>query len=701
MANIQLQRTLLIGLGEAGARTTDCLLTEVARWLGELGVIQGVAVAVEEVTLENVETPLFISPEAIFETWQHDFDMRVELALRQISQLSNLPQLARQGLGLRRPDEVHLIVIVDLAEAWTRPIIAPLLDTLRQMIERTLACQVGVSGVLLNFKSIEPESLEANQAAVVAYPINRFDRGCFLAGLANEVGLIIGNAERLIQATVNFLALLLIETPATGLDWEDHSPLGWGSTLTSFGIATLRWPGSELVKILSARWSQALLEQMLTLSQSSHRKIDLAQQARESVQQWLTSQKLSPPLLLERLAAPMPLLPNHLSALIPDPPWPWLLVRTQANLESMSQRWQDEWLAMSKERFNPALAELQAKWPRQTEAWLTQQLAAQSRQGTVLIAQSYLAEVSEMLQAFIEGVEQKLEEAEADLASLDQQLGQAAEALDQALVAFPASPVSALFHWGGRPLRWPYYWARCWQAQTLARNFAHLSRGRLIVWQMVSYYEELLPFYRQLLADWRSLVERWMQTCQQVVEASTAADLANWPDQLERCLQTTGGPWSEAFVTTLYQEVLARHPHTIWEQLGSLSDWMVEAIEAKTITSRLIEQTAHHLTSVAAIPVDQALNRQLPDEKVQANWLTSMLEQARPFWRYDETTLAEHSRAQVRLETWLLLPDGETSLLAPLIKNLSQPTRLLASRQSEEMAVVTVRRIQWEGPEAE
>ncbi|MFQ5576719.1 MAG: hypothetical protein ACE5G8_07005 [Anaerolineae bacterium] len=140
---------MLIGLGVTGAKTTGSLLTELARWLGEVGIVRGVAVVAEEMRLKNVESPLLIiSPEATFETWRGDFDKQVGSALRQISQLNNLTQLAQQGIVLRRQDEVHLIVIANPAESWVRQALTGLTDALRHTVDRTLACHVGISGVL-------------------------------------------------------------------------------------------------------------------------------------------------------------------------------------------------------------------------------------------------------------------------------------------------------------------------------------------------------------------------------------------------------------------------------------------------------------------------------------------------------------------------------------------------------------------------
>jgi len=62
--------------------------------------------------------------------------------------------------------------------------------------------------------------------------------------------------------------------------------------------------------------------------------------------------------------------------------------------------------------------------------------------------------------------------------------------------------------------------------------------------------------------------------------------------------------------------------------------------------------------------------------------------------------LSEASRANARLETWLVLPAGEDSLLASLAKIWPKPPLVLASRRPEKMAVVTIRQVQPEAEEA-
>lgn len=442
---------------------------------------------------------------------------------------------------------------------------------------------------------------------------------------------------------------------------------------------------------LSLRWSQELLQQLTLPPPVKGSSSDLAGQSRQAAQQWLAGEKLVPPLLLDELAALMPAAPLTLAALVPDPPWPWLLMGVLPQLEQAARQWQEAWLNR-RYLLQDKFLDRQNGWPDRAIEWLRQQLAP-ARSGVVLLAQSYIAAVTELLQAFIEGVEQKLDEAELDLAEIDGKMGELAGAVTDSVATFPASPLAAVWMWGLHPRRWLLAWSECRQAQTLARNLAHLSRSRLLTWQTISYYEDMLPFYRQLLADWVKIAGLWERTCRQVSEASRTLSELDWAGQLKTGLAASSGPWTESLALELYQEAVGLNGERIWEQLETLTDWALESLEAEEIGQRLRDQTRQALRPVLALPVDGALRRQFPDDDLLAGWLAGLAEQARPFWRYDETALAEAARAQTRLDTWLLLPHGEASPVAAATANWPRPPVIRPSRKPDEVAVVTLRRI--------
>jgi len=216
MSNEGLQRTLLVGLGQIGATATNVLLAELQDLYGQTNLIQGVAVLAEDTPLDHISNPLRISPETPFDAWYANFKEQVEVALHRISKLDNLTQLAQRGLTLRYPDEIQVMVLANLAESWPSDSLTNIVQVIRDTIDRTLTCYVGISGMLflVNPQAMttgEAEAAEVLQPPTVlsppSFPTDQFDQGCFVASLTNEVGLIIGTVDDLIERNVDFITL--------------------------------------------------------------------------------------------------------------------------------------------------------------------------------------------------------------------------------------------------------------------------------------------------------------------------------------------------------------------------------------------------------------------------------------------------------------------------------------------------------------
>lgn len=687
-----LQRTLLIGVGDLGAQTADQLLAALpARW-HETGLVQAVAVQPDDVSLSHISTT-FTSPAA---DWPAKEVQQLEQVLRDISQLEHLARLRRRGVTLRYADEIHAIILANPAEAALAGSLTALIRILRRTTGRVLDCPASLTGVWLAIPpAADGRETTANEELAEAgnprllldrLPLSEFDRGCFVAGLINEVGLIVGDTDMLIRRTVAFLDLVIREV-AAGLAGRDEIPAGWGVPLTSFGLARVDWPGSDVTRLLSDRWTHTMLKVLVAppVPQKA-----LADKAQSAARQWLQSSHWVPSLLLEHLAAHLPALPNRLAALVPETPWPWLLVDIHHRLEQAGRQWQDGWLA--DHRLLPdTLAELLDVWPEQAEKWLTQQVAAFDN-GHVVVTHAYLAAVSEHLHSFITDLENRLEEAQQDLANSDERVRTVAGPLADLLQTMPESVFSALLQWGPHPFRWPAYGARCREAQTMARQLAPLIRDRLMMWQTVSLYEDVLPFYRRLQTLWGELVERWTGHCEQVRRAAQTPDVAAWPDRLDETLACSTGPWDRTLVTALYEEAVARNGAFVADRAGTFTGWQAEQLAAADIVQRLQQVTHQAMAEALAIPVDRLLCRRFPTPAERLEWLAGLLEQARPFWRFDETRLAETARAQVRQESWLLLPDADNSPLAELEQIGPHPVRAVSNQTPEQMGVVVLRR---------
>jgi hypothetical protein len=456
------------------------------------------------------------------------------------------------------------------------------------------------------------------------------------------------------------------------------------SNMTIAGVATVRWPGDRLAEVMSARWAKLRLEQLLAAPGQAETPYDLAGQARAAVQQFFMTEKLTPPLLIETLTALMPALSVNSDKLIPH--LPWRLAAAQQQVEKTAQQWQKKCLAAGN-ALNETLAGLKRSWISNGEAWLAQQVA-NTETGAVLAAHSYLAAVSELLRAFIEGIEHNLHEAEADLAVLEQRLSETAQTLEAATTRLPASPVAALLRCGMRPNHWRRCRTHYAQAQQMARRFARLAQARLQLWQTIWLYEELLPFYRLLLSRWKRVAKRWEWSCKQVVKASRTPNLVNTEQALAAALTAAPGPWNEALVTRLYDDVVNHLSDNGQPPGGTLTGWVAGELPAADIIRQLQTEANRVFAPGFAIPVDRAIERLWPEEESRRSFLAGLARQACSIFSENANELP----ASLPIETWLFLPGGEASPLAGLAQSWPQPPHILVSPRPDILAVVVAAR---------
>jgi hypothetical protein len=721
MINGGVQRTLVIGLGPAGARVADRVLAHLVGTLGPVGIAEGIGVGAtedEEPELALVDSTLRVSPRDSFHTWQADLEAVVAGGLRHISHLEHLTALAARGLTLRHTAEVHLMLVADLGRPWAARSLAAVADCVHDVVYHTLACDSALTGLLLfagtrerrgeehpqltdsaqtNVSTSQPSNLPPTDSAVSdevlenlsRESLNLFNRGCFIASLTNESGLVVGDVDDLVRRASHFLALLAtspLGAAAVETGWDSASAGDWGAP-ASFGLATARWPGQELSEALSGRWAERMLAWLAAPVPG------VEEAAGAAAQSLVASQRLAPPLLVEQLAELMPGIPGHLADEVPDPPWPWQLADVQRRLEALARGWEEAWLA-ARGTLKPCLAEIGQAWQATARDWLAGQNGKTSA-GTLTRSAARLTALGGLLEAFVDGVEAQVEEAEADLAAIERRLSSAAASLASQVAAFPPSPLETMLRWSLRPLGWLRRWAQCRSAQAAARSYAHLLRTRFAALQALWLYEAALPCYRAWLADWREESAAWESCADQVARARGLPQLARWHRQLERVLAGAGGPWSLEMVEGLYQSVQETQelaPEMAWEQLGPLGEWAQDGLDAGEMAQRLRQHAARALVPGLELPVDRALMRQIPEQEGQEAWLAAFIARSSPFLRYDEAALSEAARSQVRREVWLLLPGGDASPLAPACRAWSAPPTLLRSQHPHEMIAVVVRR---------
>lgn len=682
MTGKRLQRTLLVGLGQAAAPIVAQALAGLADEFGPVGLVAGLAFVPEQVACEQIALPQAANLAELAD--------RAGRLIRDISQLSHLPHLAQQGVSLQHPDELHLIIVADLAQPELPAVLDPLLDELTDLVSLHQVGHPSLSGVLALVSPVETDQTPAagTQAQpptepdfLGQIPWRRFDRGCFLAGPTNEQGLLIGQAGELEQRLVDFVGLLLRQTIALEPEWASAGESG----PMVFGLASLTWPGVELVELGSRYWSHSLLASLLSLPPDAP---NLAGQARQAARQWLTARNLVPPEVLSRLASAIALPPPDLIRWVTDSLWPWHNMTSAQQIEAAAQHWQTGWHERQPQG-EAVFATIEAAWLAEADRWPAAYPAA-APMGAVVQVQSRLAAVSELLHAFEEGVSQKLAEAEADLTRAEQQLQQARTTLAEQLRLLPAAPLVALLKWSWRPLRWLSYWEHCRAAQADLQKLSQVSRAQLLALQAVWLYEETLPFYQRLRAAWQEIVAGWEITCQ-AVRGATQAITPVEPAAFAHCLLATGGPWPETAAFEILATAALEQDNRVWKQAGPVLDWWATGLTANQLTSRWLTVTAQALQPYFIVDADQAVVRYLADQAAQTEWLTRWLEQAAPFWWRDETASADTGRLPAYRRHWLLLPGGEHSPLAAAANQIVPPLACLPSHNRHTLTAVTIR----------
>lgn len=697
----RLQRTLVVALDEVGLQAAAALTGRLAALLGPAGVIGLVLVSPGEKGEDETEpAPFYLARLAIptgdypeFSRWRQRFEETVAAALQQISSLAHLDQLARQGRSLANPDEVHLVLIAGLAGRPGYRTLTTVAGALRECVARTLGCQAGLTGLLLS-SALNPGPVENRSDEDPASSFEEdhrqmelgylFDRGCYLAGPTNEAGLTLGDTAALAGRAAHFLALLMVAALEPG-------QAGSETTLdemvpASFGLAAVQWPGRAVAGALSRRQAGEILARLTAAPPAGE---DWVRQAREAAQGLVLAERVAPPLLLEHISDLVPALPDLLAGQVPDEPWPWLLQHTPERLEEAARAWEEGWLAARREA-DPGLSGRAGRWREAGRRWLQETWAGRPG-GAVLRCQANLAAMTDLLQAFAGGVEERLAETETDLAAVEQQIGKTARALDQGLGALPSSPLAAVLKLGWRPWHWLRALEQCRQLQATARQMAHLVRHRLLLKRAAWLLEETVPFYQQLAADWAGLAHDWGRRLAQVSDAAGSPALTGWPDQLAGVLST--GPWTVEMVEAWYKEILAAEDES-WSGSGCLAGLFRPGgpgLTAEEILARLAEEAAETLLRQMAVPLETVLARQFPAEPDRAAWLAALVAQASPFWPFDEAALGETARAQVRTAAWLLAPHGPDSSLAGLVKDWPRPPVLATNPAPQELAAVSVR----------
>ena len=686
----EVQRTLIVALGQTPTHITALYRQAVAGLPEFQNVIECVCVCPAGNTEDVPVGVLRLTGEEPFPEWRGAFEQMLDGALRHISHLGHVANLAYLGVSLLRPDEIHVIILADLTTDWTRAVLPAVATSVRERITGTLTCYVDLTGLLVYLPSDESWK-PADQSRPVTTSTGRppnlsvlppghwFDRACFLLSSTNELGFVVGDQTILLDRAARILGLLTLSPLSRVVAEADLD-----TTLISLGVAVAQWPGPALVDLLSARW---VIETTTALNTPSAVPPKITTEV--SAVQLISGGKIAPPLILEQLMLLAPALPFSFGNTIPDPPWPWLLGDIPDRLDEIVRRW-EEACTEAQTGLNALLNGLMARWLEEAQSWIREQ-AADLTPGCLPQLILKLEKVHHLLNDFVTGVLARLEEAESDLAEINSRCETWRQMFSPATANLPSSKLMMILLWGPHPFSWLRYRANCYKLKTTACEYAHLLRLQLSIRQSVQFYHLLLPFYRQLAAQWGNVLRNWEAFQQAMNQVEKSARMSNWQEALTALLEANAGPWTRDVIDYLYDHIPALEIPCAGKALGLLSAWAETEPGPAEIERRLLAYAADALSGPVNLPVDEALRLQLPDDTALTAWLATFIAQSLPFWPYDETQLPEPERTQSRLVTRLLLPGGASSALAGSCRAMVAPPVILTGDDPDEIIALSMR----------
>ncbi|MCB0197786.1 MAG: hypothetical protein KDJ65_37930, partial [Anaerolineae bacterium] len=258
MAGNITQRTVLVGLGTVGSLLAQQILLAITGEQNVTGPIQ----MLELLPVNGGSSEPFAAEESTDDpspNWSAQFEQELAVVLRSVSQLRYLDRL--HAYSGQRPylDEIFVMVLANLAEPWVWSRLPTLLALIRPAVEQTLACYTGLSAMFLYLPPDEGEPAVSASTITTAWlseklPLPECDRGCFLAGLTNEAGLIIGTAEQLLARIRFFASSLITGMALTEADTVGPASHGRLPVVAAVGTAWATWPVEALAQALGPRW---------------------------------------------------------------------------------------------------------------------------------------------------------------------------------------------------------------------------------------------------------------------------------------------------------------------------------------------------------------------------------------------------------------------------------------------------------------
>jgi hypothetical protein len=643
-----LQRTLVLTCGESGLAINAHLATLLAAW--------GHPPVVATQHIDPAESEQSISS--------------IDAALQEISRLSHRAALLTMGISPDRLEELSIWAVG--APAETVHAIARLAG---ERADALLGNDALTMGIIVRESLAEVERHACPAGALSGAAALTFSGPCFQVMPVNEAGLALDSPAALYEQIARFLILHTCTALRDVPLWVSHNSPMASQHWATFGLTWLAWPG-EVAQAHAAQHVRTLL--LPALRGEFAEDGDLTETFSRIVP--------APALLAGQLT------PHELAAITsldikaPAPPDFWEVIGPGDNREhECVAQWREVprgWSAMVDGH--------EARWTALTRksssafaTTLDQTLCQILDGGGIQAAHQALQAFRQTLETWVIAAEEREQEAQEGLTQLEKKKEQMWEALQALLSAMPRRSLGSLLRFMRRPLQIVQVHRNWRDIQERYARYMQLCAAAISAAVILRQMGQTLVVYRQmdaLLEQHQTAIARIEQELERLL--ALEPDLPAWP---EASLLLPDDP--QALLMALIAKYLPARSallETFRERWGALSSFLSADFPEQEALNRWLNALATPLRDVS---IWEIIARRFPESQTRKVWLQELLAQARPFWRWDPTTLSDAERAlSDEITVWLTSTEG-----IAVCEESGEKVRSVPLDTSQQLGVVSLR----------
>jgi hypothetical protein len=730
----RIERTVVIGAGDAGLAVIQAFRRRLAERWGTLPTVACISVVGKAGTVPNDGSPTVSLPikaesatrpqaRETLRAANHAVITTLVEALTQVSRIRQREAFQLKRWSVNWPEEVAFYVIAALDDPLGGGLFLDLAYLARHLASQRLNAPTRLTGLFFLPDVLSPDdprpALARAYAAlreldVLMSPHNgytaqwadglqvqgwgpAFDRGCYLMGALNAEGLGLEKPKGRIELAAEALLQLAVTPMAGGCEsplmplWSmGERPHNYGA----LGLAAWVYPCETLVEALARRLAGEILAAWLGSGASdSTRTTDGQKNADQEAEAFLVRCNMGPADAAETVL-PADLLRE--AGL-------WRPLKPQLSL-TRARRFRQDLEDDAAERLE-SLATQRPELDRCAEALgreLSQRLAQvvdqrldRAAPGRVFEAEALLTGVEQQLDTVLTETQRAADAHWRDLEALDDQLERVGEEMDRLAACFPELTWQTVLAMLFKPRR----------LVSLILAYRDLSRAgatyeALLARQMalaievlrrdlvVEVYEEALKGMQDERVQLASLIEA-VRTARQSLTITQAKDVGL---SLAEAFELERSVLTPESIEALYASVhgdLTDLLVDIAQAQRPLSAWLRTGADGESIAAACLDFTHRRCQVLDEITADELLLESLGDGRETNEALQGLLELASPFLGWDETRLRGPEHQVMRTCTALGLGDGVAS---PLLEGLGDIpwAQVVATGESQRVTALTM-----------